>query len=113
MAHRTLNAHQIAKNDGPSRWLIPVNRAGYIAIEVVERINHETVDQFSKRKIMPEQSVYTDAFRGLTSLAKTQEHISRVTPTEKVDEWLPWVHIVISHLKRFLRGTFHGVQGKY
>jgi len=26
---------------------------------------------------------------------------------------LPWVHIVISNLKRFLLGTFHGVQGKY
>ena len=89
------------------------NRTGTIAIEAVGRINHDTVDQFSKRKIMPEQSVYTDAFRGLTSFANTQEHLSRVTPAEKVDEWVPWVHTVISNLKRFLLGTFHGVKGKY
>ena len=89
------------------------NRAGYIAIEAVDRINHETIEQFSKRKLMPEQMVYTDAFRGLTSLANTQVHLSRPTPAEKVDEWLPWVHIVISNLKRFLLGTYHGVQAKY
>ncbi len=62
---------------------------------------------------MPEQFMYTDAFRGLTSLANTQKHLPRVTPAEKVDEWLPWVHIVISNLKRFLLDTFHGVQGKH
>ena len=89
------------------------NRAGYIAIEAVDHINHESIHQFSKRKLIPEQIVYTDAFRGLTSLADTQEHLPRVTPAEKVDEWLFWVHIVISNLKRFLPGTFHGVQGKY
>jgi transposase-like protein len=89
------------------------NRAGYIAIEAVERINHDTIEQFSIRKLLPDQIVYTDAFRGLTSLANTQEHQSRPTPAEKVDEWLPWVHIVIGNLKRFLLGTYHGVQGKY
>jgi len=89
------------------------NRAGYIAIEAVDQINHETVDAFSKRNLLADQCVYTDAFRGLTSLVNTQEHIPRVTPVDKVDEWLPWVHIVISNLKRFLLGTFHGVQGKY
>ncbi|MEI6859781.1 MAG: transposase, partial [Shewanella sp.] len=36
-----------------------------------------------------------------------------VTPSELVDEWLPWVHIAIGNLKAFLLGTFHGVSGKY
>ncbi|MFN7310681.1 MAG: transposase, partial [Vampirovibrionales bacterium] len=26
-------------------------------------------------------------------------------------QWLPWVHITIANLKRFLLGTFHGVSG--
>lgn len=89
------------------------DRAGFIAIEAVDHINHETIDRFSKHKLMPGQCVYTDAYPGLTSLKITQEHLSRVTPAEKVEEWLPWVHIVISNLKRFILGTFHGVQGKY
>ncbi|MCU7996788.1 transposase, partial [Shewanella glacialipiscicola] len=37
----------------------------------------------------------------------------RVTPSELVDEWLPWVHIAIGNLKAFLLGTFHGVTGKF
>ena len=60
-----------------------------------------------------DQAVFTDAFRGLTSLEKTQIHIPKVTPADKDDEWLPWVHIVIGNLKRFILGTYHGVQGKY
>jgi hypothetical protein len=44
---------------------------------------------------------------------KTQQHEPRVTPSEKVDEWLPWVHIAIGNLKTFLLGTFHGVTGNY
>jgi hypothetical protein len=30
-----------------------------------------------------------------------------------VDEWLPWVHIAILNLKRFLLGTFHGTTKCY
>lgn len=37
----------------------------------------------------------------------------KVTPSNKVDEWLPWVHIAIGNLKTFLLGTFHGVTSKY
>ena len=43
----------------------------------------------------------------------TQQHEARVTPANKVDGWLPWVHIAIGNLKTFLLGTFHGVSGKY
>jgi hypothetical protein len=27
--------------------------------------------------------------------------------------WLPWVHIIIGTLKKFLNGTYHGVSGQY
>jgi hypothetical protein len=30
-----------------------------------------------------------------------------------VDEWLPWVHIAIANLQRFLLGTFHGTARHY
>lgn len=35
-------------------------------------------------------------------------HIAKITPPEEAAQWLPWVHIVIANLKRFLLGTFHG-----
>ena len=31
----------------------------------------------------------------------------------QVDEWLPWVHIAIANLKKFLLGTFYGVSQHY
>ena len=34
-------------------------------------------------------------------------------PAERVEEWLPWVHIAIGNLKAYLLGTFLGVTGKY
>ena len=40
------------------------------------------------------------------SIDKTQQHEPRVTPNEKVDEWLPWVHIAIGNLKTFFVGYF-------
>jgi len=49
----------------------------------------------------------------LNIINKTQLHEPKVTPSIKVDEWLPWVHIAIGNLKAFLLGTFHGVTRKY
>jgi hypothetical protein len=40
-------------------------------------------------------------------LAAQATHIAKITPPEEADQWLPWVHIVIANLKRFLLGTFH------
>ena len=40
-------------------------------------------------------------------------HEARDTPPEKVDEWLPTVHTIISNLKRYLLGTYHGVSSTY
>ena len=37
----------------------------------------------------------------------------KVTPPEFVDEWLPWVHVAIANLKRFILGTFHGTSHVY
>jgi len=88
-------------------------RAGFLAIQVADHIDNKTVDSFSKHKLNAEQVIFTDAFRGLTSLSETQVHVPKATPADEVDGWLPWVHIVISNLKRFILGTFHGVQGKY
>lgn len=88
-------------------------QAGFVAIEHVETVNQGTVRDFARRRLTPSQVVKTDAFRGLSSLAEQHQHEAKATPPKLVDEWLPWVHIVISNLKRYLLGTYHGVSGKY
>ncbi len=88
-------------------------QAGYIAMKAVRNINQETVKNFIKKAILKGQNVRSDAFPALNIINETQQHEARVTPANKVDEWLPWVHVAIGNLKTFLLGTFHGVSGRY
>ena len=62
----------------------------------VNSVCHDNVEQFVAKHLTIPQKVH-----------------ARVTPSELVDEWLPWVHIAIGNLKAFLLGTFHCVTGKF
>ena len=88
-------------------------KAGFIAIEAVEKINFPAVNDFVEKHLLTNQKVRTDGVAALTIINKTQLHIPKVTPSELVDEWLPWVHIAIGNLKAFLLGTFYGVTSRY
>ena len=46
-------------------------------------------------------------------LSESHHHVARKTPPSLVDKWLPWVHVLISNLKRFILGTYHGVGPRY
>jgi transposase-like protein len=88
-------------------------KAGFIAMEVVDSICHFSVDKFVKEHLKSGQKVRSDALPAVNIIDQTQNYEARVTPSHLVDEWLPWVHIAIRNLKKFLLGTFHGVSGKY
>jgi transposase-like protein len=88
-------------------------RAGYLAMEVAATVTGATVSDFAKRRLVPEIAVCTDALPALNTLGEHYAHVPRVTPPEQASTWLPWVHIAIANLKRFLLGTFHGVSAKY
>ena len=87
--------------------------AGFIAMQAVDSVCHEAVKDFVARHLNAQQEVHTDELAALNIIDNTQQHEARITPSELVDEWLPWVHIAIGNLKVFLLGTFHGVSGKY
>jgi len=87
--------------------------AGFIAMQAVDSVCHDTVNNFVAKYLNAKQEVHTDGLAALNIIDNTQQHEARVTPSELVDEWLPWVHIAIGNLKAFLLGTFHGVSGKY
>ena len=88
------------------------NGMGFMAARLVERVNSERVREFSKR-ISPHSKIRTNALNAFRVLGESHQHEAKVTPPEKVDEWLPKVHIVISNFKSFLAGTFHGVSHRY
>lgn len=88
-------------------------KAGFLAMKVVDAVNGSTVKDFASSYLVPGSNVRSDALRALNSLGKSQDHNPKVTPPEQASTWLPWVHTVTGNLKRFLLGTFHGVTGKY
>ena len=84
----------------------------FMAARLVERVYSERVREFAKR-ISPHSKIRTDTSKALRVLGESHRHEPKVTPPEKVDEWLPKVQIVISNFKSFLAGTFHGVSHQY
>ena len=92
-------------------WSAGGERAGFLAAQVVEGVNHGQVGAFSWR-LGDGPRVRRDAFRGLTAVARDHAHEPRPTPPDRADERLPFVHLAISNFKRFLLGAFHGVSGK-
>ena len=87
--------------------------AGFLSMEVVNSVSKTNVADFAKRHLVSDQTVFTDALPALNSLAEEHLHCPRVTPPEQASEWLPWVHVAIANLKRFLLGTYHGVATTY
>ena len=84
-------------------------KPGFVAIEVLDSLSKSQVIDFAKRRLQPGAVSHTDAFPSLAGLAVQSTHIAKITSSpEEADEWLPWVHVVISNLKRFLLGTYHG-----
>lgn len=88
-------------------------KARFMAVEAVDVISKETVREFLQHHMKAGQIVRTDAFPALNPVQEMHDHQKKVVPAEEVSKWLPMVHIVISNLKIFLNGTFHGVSFKY
>jgi transposase-like protein len=88
-------------------------KPGFIAMEVVESVNKGSVLDFAKRRIKFDQTVRTDGLAANNGIQPHVTHIAKITPPEMANEWLPWVHIAIANLKRFLLGTFHGTSNRY
>lgn len=86
---------------------------GVLAMETVPRLTQRDVANFAQRRLAPQQTVFTDALPALGALRESQLHCPRVTPPKQASRWLPWVHVAIAHLKRFLLGPYHGVSKTY
>ena len=89
------------------------DRPGFLAMEVTESVSKKAIEAFAKRRIKAKQTVRTDGYPANYGLEHHVTHIAKVTPPEQATQWLPWVHIAIANLKRFILGTFHGTSKVY
>ena len=88
-------------------------RSGFLAMEVIDSVNIHNIHDFATRRIKQAQTVRSDALPASNGLVVHVDHVSRITPPEMANQWLPWVHIAIANLKRFLLGTYHGTSNRY
>jgi transposase-like protein len=88
-------------------------KAGFMAAQVVDTVDKQTIREFIRYRFKQGQTVKTDALPALNAIGETQTHNKKVTPPDQAADWLPMVHIMIGNLKKFLNGTFHGVTHKY
>ena len=87
--------------------------AGFVAMQTVDSVCTNTVDNFLTRHLRAGQTVKTDALPALNIASKQHKHQKKVTPPEEANVWLPLVHIMIGNMKKFINGTFHGVSARY
>lgn len=86
----------------------------YIKAQVLRKVNSNTITDFAKGTIESGSTISSDGLNVYHKLSKNgYEHISQKIDPVECPEHLRWLHLVISNLKAFLNGTYHGVPKKH
>lgn len=100
------------KEGEPGRPPIP----GRAALAVMPDVTTRSVRQFVESKLKPRTALWTDGWPGYWGLSwRGFPHaaIPLGDNHERTKRFFPWVHILLSNLKRFLLGTHHKPQPKH
>jgi transposase-like protein len=86
----------------------------YVKMEVIPDVKGTTLVKFANASIETGSTINSDAYRSYQALAKEgfQLEAKEFNPIESPDH-LQWLHTVISNVKAFIAGTFHGLDEKH
>lgn len=89
-------------------------KAGRIRLRHIKNLNEETIVKFIQDSVNKGATIITDALKSYLNLNK-HGYIHKAVIQKKVgkESSLPIVHIAISNLKTWLKGTHHGVSNKH
>jgi transposase-like protein len=82
----------------------------FAKMDVVEQHSEEAVLGSIKQSVLPGSQIRTDGFESYSNLC-SHGFAHQAIPTSQ--GYLPWVHTLISNLKCFILGTYHGVSRKH
>jgi len=82
------------------------NHAGRVRLRHIEDVGSDTLTEFIRSNIERRSTVVTDEF-------PSYRGISKYGYRHEIDEDLKLAHLVISNLKTWIKGTFHGVSNKH
>lgn len=89
-------------------------RPEYVKLIVVENLRSETLVEAAQKTIRTETELRTDGYKAYHRLS---EHgytvVSKKFDPERDPDHLLWLHKIVSNLKAFIAGTFHGLDRKH
>jgi transposase-like protein len=87
---------------------------GYIKAQVLPAVDGDSITEFAANNIEKGSSVASDGFRAYRKLRERgYVHVPENFDPNENPEHLKWLHIVISNLKDFLNGTYHGIGSRH
>jgi len=106
------------KGDNQAQVLVMIEsagqRAGKIAMQVIESADRETIGAAVGEKVKPQQHFKTDGWQAHRVIGDMGHELdAQAIPAALASIELPWVHTAISLAKRFILGTYHGVSKKH
>jgi hypothetical protein len=78
-------------------------------MKVVETVDGEAVKKFAVDSIAKGSAVQTDGLNVYAGLSDCYTLTQKIFDPKKQPEHLHWIHIIISNVKSFIGGTFHGL----
>jgi hypothetical protein len=93
----------------------PATQARYIKVSVVNHLNNKEVSFEASKMVAPSATVMTDGkscYNVLKQICREHKKII-VKDKKEVSHIFPWVHIVISNIKKKILGLHHQVKDDY
>ena len=89
-------------------------RPMYMKAEVVEAVNGDTISEIVTRTVEPGAQVHTDELNSYGKLSSQgyEHHAQKFDPHDNPDH-LHWLHTIVSNMKAFIAGTYHGLDKKH
>lgn len=84
-----------------------------VKIEVTPDIKGDSILGFAQRNILEGSQISSDAYRSYNKLAAKYTHKPKKFDPIEDPEHLKWIHVVLSNVKAYIQGTFHGLDEKH
>jgi len=89
-------------------------RPEYVKVQIVDTVNGSTITDAVKATIKTGTTIRTDGLNSYKALEQgNYEHKGEIFDPENNPEHLHWLHVIVSNMKAFITGTYHGLDKKH
>ena len=86
----------------------------FVKMKVIENVKGETLAQFAKENISAGSFISSDAYKSYNKLCDEGfVHEGKKFSLKEDPEHLKWLHVIVSNVKAFVNGTYHGLDDKH